>query len=222
MKKGEKGYSLIEVLAAFAIISIAILPIMSMYPAIFKQNKSASEIEEASRIASTIVDYIKARGYTNLTTKNANGITDKVKYNSGTGNYIHYSLKHNTGSKTYFTKPESSDGDYKLDKDLGFSTTSGVIFLNSKGLNLGECVIAVKMSATNIEMDNGLKVISPITGISSEIVDGKVNDKFISGKVIIGWGKTIAVEKALSEEQKEVLKERAYGVDYIITPKLKK
>ena len=67
------------------------------------------------------------------------------------------------------------------------------------------------MSATNIEMDNGLKVISPITGISSEIVDGKVNDKFISGKVIIGWGKTIAVEKALSEEQKEVLKERAYG-----------
>jgi prepilin-type N-terminal cleavage/methylation domain-containing protein len=39
MKNRKNGYSLIEVLAALAIISIAILPIMSMYPAIFKQNK---------------------------------------------------------------------------------------------------------------------------------------------------------------------------------------
>ena len=59
MKKLKRGYSIIEVLAAFAIISIAILPIMSMYPAIFRQNRGASEIEEASRLAMTGVDFIK-------------------------------------------------------------------------------------------------------------------------------------------------------------------
>ena len=65
MKKGEKGYSLIEVLAAFAIISIAILPIMSMYPAIFKQNKSACKKLEITIRESVINDLLSKKELNN-------------------------------------------------------------------------------------------------------------------------------------------------------------
>lgn len=64
MKK--KAFTLIEVLVAMAILSIAILPIMSMYPSALKLSQKSTELEEWSRTTQTIVDYIKSRGYLNI------------------------------------------------------------------------------------------------------------------------------------------------------------
>lgn len=220
MKKGEKGYSLIEVLAAFAIISIAILPIMSMYPAIFKQNKSASEIEEASRISLTIIDYIKAVGYTELS-KERIGKT-----------YVPITSGNRTGYKVY---PLTKSGDSfmitsnQLDKDLGYiggAATQGVIFLNSKGLNLkNETVIAVKIAETNVDVTGTTKYVDPVTGTTKTVMYGENTDKFITGRVIIGWGKAktpISTPATKQERDQNVVeREKSYGVDFVITPKLK-
>jgi prepilin-type N-terminal cleavage/methylation domain-containing protein len=219
MKRGEKGYSLIEVLAAFAIISIAILPIMSMYPAIFKQNKSASEIEEASRIALTIVDYIKARGYTDL---NNNRITQSFSNNNvGTAaeGYNVYNLEA-VGSS--FKVPN-----HRLDQDLGFTTNAavGVIFLNSKGLRLkDETVIAVRISRTNVNLAGGAQFRDPVTGGTTATMYGNNSDQFITGRVIIGWSKIkTPIASPTTRQQRDqniVGREKSYGVDFVITPRL--
>ena len=60
----NKAFSLLEVLMAMAILSIAVLPIMSMYPNALKMSTRATELEEWSRTTETIVDYVKSRGYT--------------------------------------------------------------------------------------------------------------------------------------------------------------
>lgn len=64
----RKAFTLIEVLVAMAVLSIAILPIISMYPSALKVSQKATELEEWSRTTQTIVDYIKSRGYNNLST----------------------------------------------------------------------------------------------------------------------------------------------------------
>ncbi len=220
MKKGKKGYSLIEVLAALAIISIAILPIMSMYPAIFKQNKSASEIEEASRISSTIVDYIKSRGYEDL---NNNRITQSF-VGATSGAALGYNIYELEAVGDSFRVPK-----HKMDQDLGFTTNAavGVIFLNSKGLNLrnNETVIAVKISKTNVDVIGTTKYIDPITGLTESTMYGKNTDQFITGRVIIGWSKVKKpITSPATRQQKDqniVGKEKSYGVDFVITPKLK-
>lgn len=216
MKKGEKGYSLIEVLAAFAIISIAILPIMSMYPAIFKQNKSASEIEEASRIALTIVDYIKARGYEDL---ESNRLVAKFTDNNR-NRYLLTPVSAGDNSGSF--QIESN----QLDVDLGFNTAAGgVIFLNSKGLTLRDngTVISVKMNRTNVNLPSGTTFIDPITTSTTSIMYGANTRQFIAGRVVIGWGNDITGTTGTSRQELDknaVLKEKAYGVDFIITPKL--
>ena len=84
MKK--KAFTLIEVLVAMAILSIAILPIMSMYPSALKLSQKSTELEEWSRTTQTIVDYIKSRGYTNIS----------ANYNTYGGEY-NFSGALNTG-----------------------------------------------------------------------------------------------------------------------------
>lgn len=218
MKKGEKGYSLIEVLAAFAIISIAILPIMSMYPAIFKQNKSASEIEEASRIALTIVDYIKARGYTDLNNKR---ITQSF-VGATSGAALGYNIYELEAVGSSFRVPN-----HRLDQDLGFTTNAavGVIFLNSKGLRLkDETVIAVRISRTDVNLAGGAQFTDPVTGGTTATMYGNNSDQFITGRVIIGWSKAkTPIESPTTRQQRDqniVGREKSYGVDFVVTPRL--
>lgn len=66
MKKKEIGFSLIEVVMALAILGIAILPILSMYPSALKMTTDATRNEEWSRVSMTVVDYVKSRGYDNV------------------------------------------------------------------------------------------------------------------------------------------------------------
>lgn len=252
MRLLKKGYSLVEVLAALAIISIAILPIMSMYPAIFKTNASASQMEEASRIALTIVDFIKAKGYSSLTNTNTNtdaafnvntvfGGSTKVVEDSGTNpNGYLYSFKNISGG--YITVRDNLD--FALDNDLKYNGNSAItnlsnafIILNSKGLNLRECVVRVILKQENVLLtdSNGspisTNVINPAgsngfnanTGTASSIMYGSTtnHDRFVVGRVIIGWGKNKTVSSPTGRQQLDQSltgKERVYGVNFVVTP----
>jgi len=79
----NKAFSLLEVLMAMAILSIAVLPIMSMYPNALKMSTRATELEEWSRTTETIVDYVKSRGYTYI---NSNFSSINGDYTDITGN----------------------------------------------------------------------------------------------------------------------------------------
>ncbi len=248
MKKLKKGYSLVEVLAAFAIISIAILPIMSMYPAIFKQNTSASQIEEASRTVMTIVDFIKAVGYNNLTST-ATGAEAAFNVPNGTGSAIDvpgsnpagriYTFKKEGGA--YITVRESNN--YALDNDLRFGGATAItdinkayVLLNAKGLNLSQCklYIAMKQENVNLTTSSGAllssRVINPAAGngiganeAGTPIMYGNDTnpERFIIGRVIIGWGKDKTVSSPSTRQQRDqslVGKEKAYGVNFVVTP----
>ena len=66
MKNKKKGFSLIEVVMALAVISIGVLPILSMYPSALKMTVKATENEEWSRVTMSILDYVKSKGYDGL------------------------------------------------------------------------------------------------------------------------------------------------------------
>ena len=90
MKKKEIGFSLIEVVMALAILGIAILPILSMYPSALKMTTDATRNEEWSRVSMTIVDYVKSRGYDNVKGKMTSSKFDKeyvFTYDSSTNSY---------------------------------------------------------------------------------------------------------------------------------------
>lgn len=249
MKKLKKGYSLVEVLAAFAIISIAILPIMSMYPAIFKQNTSASQIEEASRTAMTIVDFIKAVGYSHLTAT-ATGTEAAFNVENGSGKIVDISGANPAGLLYTFKKESGayitvrSSTNYALDNDLKFGGSTAIntvgnafILLNAKGLNLAQCKMYVAMKQENVNLSTNIgsllnsKVVNPAIGngmaanniTESSIMYGNETnpEKFIIGRVIIGWGNDITVAAPLTRQQldqKLTGKEKIYGVNFVVTP----
>ena len=80
MKKKE-AFTLLEVVFAIAILAIAILPIMSMYPNALKISMKANNAEELSRTSITILDFIKSRGYTDISNKLTT--TSTIVYNYG-------------------------------------------------------------------------------------------------------------------------------------------
>lgn len=246
MKKLKKGYSLVEVLAAFAIISIAILPIMSMYPAIFKQNTSAGQIEEASRTAMTIVDFIKAVGYNNLT---ATGTNSAIQVENGSGKIVDV-VGSNPAGFTYTFKRESGayitvrdNKNYALDNDLKFggatvinSINDAFVLLNAKGLNLSECKLYIAMKQENVTLTTSSgalfssRTINPAAGngitantAGTALMYGNDTnpERFIIGRVIIGWGKNITVSSPTTRQQRDqslVGKEKVYGINFIVTP----
>jgi prepilin-type N-terminal cleavage/methylation domain-containing protein len=114
MKK--KAFTLIEVLVAMAIVSIAILPIMSMYPSALKLSQKSTELEEWARTTQTIVDYIKSRGYTNISSH----------YSTYSGEY-NFSGELNTGytSEDFGTK-------------LFGATKKDLFVINTKGMKLDD------------------------------------------------------------------------------------
>ena len=67
MKNKKRGFSLIEVVVALAVISVGVLPILSMYPSALKMTTKATTNEEWSRVTMSILDYVKSRGYKTLT-----------------------------------------------------------------------------------------------------------------------------------------------------------
>lgn len=163
----KKGYSILEVMLAFAILSIAIIPIISMYPSIFKTNFKAAAIEETSRLCLTVVDYIKARGYNNLTTGGAILSTDSIQkeYTYDGTNWI------NSTSNTF-------------ENDFGYE--DNLFILNTKGLNINDIKITISMTFADTYLLNSDKATTNTTFDSPFTTEGGLlfpSNTFIMGKV---------------------------------------
>jgi hypothetical protein len=204
MKK--RGYSVIEVLIAMAIFLFGIFPIIGFTFTSLRGERIAGSKEEAARLSSTVVDYIKSRGY------------EEVKTITGGGFSKTYKLIVNDDNSSFITE------DYNFEKDF-YGITSpasadNIFILNSRGLRLGDgkAQFKVYMTLADVELmrlkdstgddDPGTgwekedKYENPITGKDGSNVlfgtggintdesggsDSLTRDKFILGKVVFEY-----------------------------------
>ena len=205
MKK--RGYSVIEVLIAMAIFLFGIFPIIGFTFTSLRGERIAGSKEEAARLTTTIVDYIKSRGY------------DKVKTMTGSGFEQTYKLVL-TDDKTAFRTEN-----YDFEKDFyGISSptsTDNIFILNSRGLRMDDnkAQFTVYMTLSDVELmrlkkdstgdddpatgwEEEDKYENPITGKDGDNVlfgsggintdetngsDSLTRDKFIFGKVVFDY-----------------------------------
>jgi len=204
MKK--RGYSVIEVLIAMAIFLFGIFPIIGFTFTSLRGERIAGSKEEAARLTTTVVDYIKSRGY------------DRVKSMIGSGFNETYELVL-TDDKTAFRTEN-----YDFEKDFyGISSPSSsdnIFILNSRGLRMddGKAQFTVYMNLADVELmrlknstgdddpetgweeedkyenpitgEDGDNVLFGTGGINTDETNGSnslTRDKFIFGKVIFEY-----------------------------------
>ncbi len=171
MKK-KKGFTLIEVVLAMAVLAAAVLPILSMYPSALKMSTKATELEEWSRLNQTIVDYIKSRGYTYWATS-----TNRDKLTVG-GAAKEFSFTKDVSSTNYKSQ--------QFEQALYSGTNPNLFLLNTKGLRLEDYELVVEMSydfaknSTGTNEESYLHIDTTNYMITSSAVDA---NKFIHGVV---------------------------------------
>ncbi len=183
MKK--KGYSMLEVMLAFAIFSIALLPLLSSYKTIFKMERTADEREESSRVAINVADYIRAKGYDKLTKATTNGAVTfdlpfkaTFEYDSGVWE------KDGIGNsfESYFNL--GNDGEWFI--------------INSKALKFDNTTITVELDKVALELGGTDNYENPLTGSSTDkyIYTGRTDDtlsyssgknEFVVGEVTVNY-----------------------------------
>jgi prepilin-type N-terminal cleavage/methylation domain-containing protein len=176
-RKKKKGFTLIEVLLAMAILAISVLPILSMYPSALRMSTRATELEEWSRVTQTIVDYIKSRGY------DAWEDTTSVPKISDISDIV-FVFK-SDGSSYQIVK--ESDNSKKIDNYL-FALGKELLYINTKGMPLNNYKLKIEMkevepstldsSYSNINIDGG-------TEQYTYDFEGKSGKNFIHGIVKI-------------------------------------
>lgn len=155
MKKKEIGFSLIEVVMALAILGIAILPILSMYPSALKMTTDATRNEEWSRVSMTIVDYVKSRGYDNV-----KGMITSSAFD------VEYNFEFDGTAYTQDT----------FASNLGIPTNAFVI--NTKGIKLDDYKFNVYMEALPVSY-------GALDLAKNQIVTNSTNSSIIYGIVKI-------------------------------------
>lgn len=158
MKKKEIGFSLIEVVMALAILGIAILPILSMYPSALKMTTDATRNEEWSRVSMTIVDYVKSRGYDNV----------KGKLNSSSVFEGTYTFTYDATTNSY------KENDFA--NAMGISTDAFVI--NTKGIKLNDYQFRVYIEALPVSY-------GALDLTKNQVVTNSTNSSIIYGIVKI-------------------------------------
>ncbi len=126
----RKGFTLIEVVLAMAVLATAVLPILSMYPSALKMSTRATELEEWVRINQTIVDYIKSRGYSYWS-------IDANRNN----------LKNGLNAKEFSFIKDSRSSNYKSQQfeNALYGSVTNLFLLNTKGLRLEDYKLVVEM-----------------------------------------------------------------------------
>lgn len=190
MKSKKSAFSLIEVVMALAILGIAILPILSMYPSALKMTTKATTNEEWSRVSISIVDFIKSRGYNNIKIFMNGNIEYEKKYgdnvNSGfwieTGSYTNTDFKSDFGLNAFAIntkgiklddykfsvyledkKPLTTVGGIELYKNLDLKNNRIVSSSTSSGIIFGIVKIRKKDESFDTELTRDMKfILTPI------------------------------------------------------------
>ncbi len=194
MKNKKKGFSLIEVVMALAVISIGVLPILSMYPSALKMTVKATENEEWSRVTMSILDYVKSRGYKTLTSTTYSSLW------SG-----------DVSEKTYgpFIKNGTKYTESSFESD--FLKSSNLFFVNTKGINLVDYKFSIYMEKVQPQTTSGGSI--EVYG-EYDLVNNKIVSTTTSSSIIYGIIK-IREKNATSAQWNE---ERTRDVKFIITP----
>ncbi|WP_319371431.1 prepilin-type N-terminal cleavage/methylation domain-containing protein [uncultured Ilyobacter sp.] len=199
MKK--RGYSVIEVLIAMAIFLFGIFPIIGFTFTSLRGERIAGSKEEAARLTTTVVDYIKSRGYENVKTITGGGFDET------------YELVLKDDKSAFITK------DYEFEDDF-YGNKNEIFVLNSRGLRMedGRAEFEVHMNLVDVELmkwsdtnGDGAEEVSEwssetsyenvLTGTSNKYIYGETGintqdsqkskelkgDKFILGKVLFKY-----------------------------------
>ena len=187
------GFSLIEAIVALGILLLGIVPIVTLANKAILFHYRAGEVEEASRISQSMIDYIKSRGYDNLETM----------------------VEHGKFSKKY-TLSKVNNSDFTVDdfgNNANFNISQDMILLNSKGINLKEVNLYVSMNKVDVKLKKSdgsySKYINPING---ELTSSAYGKNFIYGKIIFGMGKVVTDSTKKTGREKELI------TTFIITP----
>lgn len=168
MNNKKRAFSLIEVVMALAILGIAILPILSMYPSALKMTVKATTNEEWSRVSMSVVDYVKSRGYNGIKTIMGGSSTYEKPY----GNTVNSGFVFETGSYTN----NSFESDF-----LG---GANVFSINTKGIKLDDYKFSVyledKQPLTTV---GGVELYTTLDLRNNRIVSSSTSSSIIFGIV---------------------------------------
>ncbi len=221
MKKN--GSTFLEVVIGITIFIIAIIPIAYLTLASLNNLRRSSEIEEQARITTTVINYIKSRGYTNLL----------ISPLSSESFYGRYYLSYDSIEDSYVVVDETtkditstSGKDFESDfYSINYNTSSAspdaLFLINNLGINLEGATIEVALKRNNISiMEESTpdtytlsNFINPTTGSTSSIFSGSgglISDQIIYGLVTLNYS---SLDSFSSEEQI-----KTYEQIFVITP----
>jgi hypothetical protein len=202
----KKGSVLIECLIAIVIFLIGIVPITAFTINSLSIDRRSNEIEEAARITTTVIDYIKSEGYEGIL-DNLDGVT--------------------SGVLIYDTEYDESTDSASVDLDKPISesssestwkTTSGKDIskqefdLEGRGIDLEDAELKISFMQTNLVLDTTSSYTNPVTNsTASDVIfgtEGLLEDQLIYGNVTIRYKS----KKSASENYRE------YGQNFILVP----
>lgn len=170
MKNKKKGFSLIEVIMALAILTIAILPILSMYPSALKMTNKATTNEEWSRVTMSILDYVKANGY--------NGLSGNTTLFASAGV--------TEFNRTYDFVPVTpgSVSNFKSSTfESNFFGVSNLFYISTKGLKLNDYQFRIYLKREKPTDTSGAELYSKLDTVNGKI--GTSATPFIYGIIRI-------------------------------------
>jgi prepilin-type N-terminal cleavage/methylation domain-containing protein len=175
-RKSKKGFTLLEVIISFALISIILIPISNMVLTSVKINKATENKQQAKAVLQETIENIKAIERLSTESSNPfnNGITlsksmgeDKKLIYSLSGNVNGFSIEGSIKESSVVTNNKINE--IKIDKTIYFHKNSASISENSESISIGEAIkkssgglvtpseeVAIKMSdGQDITIDYG-------------------------------------------------------------------
>lgn len=202
----KKGSVLIECLIAIVIFLIGIVPITNFTISSLSIDRRSNEIEEAARITTTVIDYIKSEGYEGIL-DNLDGVTSGVliydtEYDESTSSALVDLDKPISESSTESTWKTTSGKDIsKQEFDL-----------EGRGIDLEDAELKISFMQTNLVLDTTSSYTNPVTNsTTSDVIfgtGGLLEDQPIYGNVTIRYKS----KKSASENYRE------YGQNFILVP----
>ncbi len=205
MKK--KGTTFIEIVVAITIFLIAIIPVIYLTLNSLRGLKRASEIEERAKIVTTVINYIKSRGYSAL----LDGVSASPKTSNITWDVddifsATYRLGYDDSESAYVVVnadgsiPGATDESFEyhfFGQNFNTGTTSpdALFLINSLGVDLEGAELNVSMQQSDLYLQyagvDDTAYINPLTAANTSGIiigdNGLISDKLIFGRVSLSY-----------------------------------
>jgi len=220
----RKGTTFIEIVVAIAIFLIAILPIAYLTLNSLRVMKRASEIEEGARVATSVINYIKSRGYTNLLSTPLTGGNFSgsyyLSYDDVEGAYV--VVDKESGNIISTSEKDFETDFYGSNSNTNSTSPDALFFIESLGIDLEGAVIDVIMEKADLFLAQQtspgglyqpLSYTNPISASSSTVIFGSggiVTDEIIYGLVRVNYTSKSTTDSSKAEKQ--------YEQTFVVTP----